>query len=115
MAPQMTTLTWAEPPSMSRNTNVKVLEPASSNRVVAEPRIIVQTTSEVDLLDDGESIARKLLKEILIQGNTFTQLGLLIHFPLSATPYSVPPGETLFPNPSKKPRISLPTTPFRLD
>lgn len=28
-------------------------EPALSHRAVAEPRIIVQTTSEVDLLDDG--------------------------------------------------------------
>ncbi|KAL7243488.1 hypothetical protein ACSBR1_015810 [Camellia fascicularis] len=28
---------------------------------------------------DGRSMARKWLKEILIQGNTFTQLGLLIY------------------------------------
>lgn len=28
-------------------------EQASSHRTVTEPRIIVQTTSEVDLLDDG--------------------------------------------------------------
>ncbi|KAL7233559.1 hypothetical protein ACSBR1_017222 [Camellia fascicularis] len=63
----MTTPTWAEPPSASRNREVKVLEPTSSNRAVTEPRIIVQTTSEFDLLDDGESMARKLLKEILIQ------------------------------------------------
>lgn len=28
-------------------------EPASSHRTVTESRIIVQTTSEVDLLDDG--------------------------------------------------------------
>ncbi|CAL5331409.1 unnamed protein product [Camellia sinensis] len=86
MMPQMTTPTWVEPPSVSKNTEVKVLEPASSNDAIAKPRIILQTTSEVDLLDDGESMARKLLKEILIQGNTSTQLGLLIHFPLSATP-----------------------------
>ncbi|XP_028100507.1 uncharacterized protein LOC114299868 isoform X2 [Camellia sinensis] len=59
MMPQMTTPT---------NTEVKVLEPASSNDAIAKPRIILQTTSEVDLLDDGESMARKLLKEILIQG-----------------------------------------------
>ncbi|KAJ9187438.1 hypothetical protein P3X46_002893 [Hevea brasiliensis] len=36
-----------------RNTEVKVTEPTSSHRTVTEPRIIVQTTSEVDLLDDG--------------------------------------------------------------
>ena len=28
-------------------------EPASSHRTVTESRIVVQTTSEVDLLDDG--------------------------------------------------------------
>ncbi|CAL5381497.1 unnamed protein product [Camellia sinensis] len=67
MMPQMTTPTWVEPPSVSKNTEVKVLEPASSNDAIAKPRIILQTTSEVDLLDDGESMARKLLKEILIQ------------------------------------------------
>ena len=42
---------------MCRSTEVRVLEPAAavaaSHRTVAEPRIIVQTTSEVDLLDDG--------------------------------------------------------------
>jgi len=32
---------------------VRVLEQASSHRTVTEPKIIVQTTSEVDLLDDG--------------------------------------------------------------
>ncbi|XAR55906.1 hypothetical protein NMG60_11036142 [Bertholletia excelsa] len=37
----------------SRNMEVMVSEPASSHRTVTEPRIIVQTTSEVDLLDDG--------------------------------------------------------------
>ncbi|KAE8719419.1 putative WRKY transcription factor 3 [Hibiscus syriacus] len=31
----------------------QVKDPASSHRTVTEPRIIVQTTSEVDLLDDG--------------------------------------------------------------
>nr|QFU85202.1 WRKY17 [Diospyros kaki] len=36
----------------SRNTVVSVSQPASHN-AVTEPRIIVQTTSEVDLLDDG--------------------------------------------------------------
>ncbi|CAA7045526.1 unnamed protein product [Microthlaspi erraticum] len=39
-----------------RSTEVRVTEPAAaaaSHRTVTEPRIIVQTTSEVDLLDDG--------------------------------------------------------------
>lgn len=30
-----------------------MIEQAASHRTVTEPRIIVQTTSEVDLLDDG--------------------------------------------------------------
>ncbi|KAK2973432.1 hypothetical protein RJ640_007933 [Escallonia rubra] len=38
---------------MITNTEVRVFEPAASHRTVTEPRIIVQTTSEVDLLDDG--------------------------------------------------------------
>ncbi|CAN8266654.1 unnamed protein product [Cochlearia groenlandica] len=43
-----------EPGSKRRNTEVRVSEPApSSHRTVTEPRIIVQTKSEVDLLDDG--------------------------------------------------------------
>uniref|UniRef100_A0A5B7AE91 Putative DNA binding protein WRKY2 n=1 Tax=Davidia involucrata TaxID=16924 RepID=A0A5B7AE91_DAVIN len=42
-----------EPDPKRRNTEVRVSEPASSHRTVTEPRIIVQTTSEVDLLDDG--------------------------------------------------------------
>ncbi|KAJ0248016.1 WRKY domain-containing protein [Hirschfeldia incana] len=46
-----------EPDAKRRSTEVRVLEPAASvaasHRAVAEPRIIVQTTSEVDLLDDG--------------------------------------------------------------
>ncbi|CAA7039655.1 unnamed protein product [Microthlaspi erraticum] len=43
-----------EPDPKRRNTEVRVTEPASSShRTVTEPRIIVQTTSEVDLLDDG--------------------------------------------------------------
>ncbi|XP_047155128.1 probable WRKY transcription factor 3 [Vigna umbellata] len=36
-----------------RKTEATNLDPASSHRTVTEPRIIVQTTSEVDLLDDG--------------------------------------------------------------
>lgn len=42
-----------EPEAKRRNTEVRVLEPASSQRTLTEPKIIVQTTSEVDLLDDG--------------------------------------------------------------
>ncbi|XP_002512134.3 probable WRKY transcription factor 3 [Ricinus communis] len=42
-----------EPEAKRRNTEVRVTEPVSSHRTVTEPRIIVQTTSEVDLLDDG--------------------------------------------------------------
>ncbi|PQM35278.1 putative WRKY transcription factor 3 [Prunus yedoensis var. nudiflora] len=41
-----------QPDPKRRNTEVRS-EPASSHRTVTEPRIIVQTTSEVDLLDDG--------------------------------------------------------------
>ncbi|RDX83225.1 putative WRKY transcription factor 3, partial [Mucuna pruriens] len=39
--------------SKRRKTEVVHTDPASSHRTVTEPRIIVQTTSEVDLLDDG--------------------------------------------------------------
>ncbi|XP_010554301.1 PREDICTED: probable WRKY transcription factor 4 [Tarenaya hassleriana] len=43
-----------EPDPKRRNsTEVRVSEPAASHRTVTEPRIIVQTTSEFDLLDDG--------------------------------------------------------------
>ncbi|KAF8389773.1 hypothetical protein HHK36_024292 [Tetracentron sinense] len=42
-----------EPDPKKRNIEVRVSETASSHRTVTEPRIIVQTTSEVDLLDDG--------------------------------------------------------------
>ncbi|KAJ7943403.1 WRKY transcription factor [Quillaja saponaria] len=42
-----------EPHPKRRNPEGKVPEPASSHRTVTEPRIVVQTTSEVDLLDDG--------------------------------------------------------------
>ncbi|KAK9107426.1 hypothetical protein Syun_023437 [Stephania yunnanensis] len=42
-----------EPDPKRRNTEVRVSEAVSSHKAVTEPRIIVQTTSEVDLLDDG--------------------------------------------------------------
>ncbi|XP_031100573.1 probable WRKY transcription factor 4 isoform X1 [Ipomoea triloba] len=39
--------------SKRRAIEMQVPDPATSHRTVTEPRIIVQTTSEVDLLDDG--------------------------------------------------------------
>ncbi|OVA08821.1 DNA-binding WRKY [Macleaya cordata] len=42
-----------EPDPKRPNTGIRVSEPSASHRTVTEPRIIVQTTSEVDLLDDG--------------------------------------------------------------
>ncbi|KAG2261578.1 hypothetical protein Bca4012_013708 [Brassica carinata] len=46
--------TSVEPDPKRRNMEVRVTEPVTSTqRTVTEPRIIVQTTSEVDLLDDG--------------------------------------------------------------
>ncbi|KAH7665270.1 WRKY domain-containing protein [Dioscorea alata] len=45
--------TDCEPNAKRMNVDGKVIESNSSHRTVTEPRIIVQTTSEVDLLDDG--------------------------------------------------------------
>ncbi|XP_058080321.1 probable WRKY transcription factor 3 [Magnolia sinica] len=42
-----------EPDPKRRNVDMGVTESVNSHRAVTEPRIIVQTTSEVDLLDDG--------------------------------------------------------------
>ncbi|XVF03268.1 hypothetical protein REPUB_Repub04eG0246700 [Reevesia pubescens] len=42
-----------EPDPKRQSTEIRVSEPASSHKTLTEPRIIVQTTSEVDLLDDG--------------------------------------------------------------
>ncbi|GKA52062.1 probable WRKY transcription factor 4 [Tanacetum coccineum] len=42
-----------EPQAKRRNTEIRGSDPVSSHRTVTEPRIIVQTTSEIDLLDDG--------------------------------------------------------------
>ncbi|XP_010527942.1 PREDICTED: probable WRKY transcription factor 4 [Tarenaya hassleriana] len=42
-----------EPDPKRRSTEIRVSEHAASHRTVTEPRIIVQTNSEVDLLDDG--------------------------------------------------------------
>ncbi|KAM5559280.1 hypothetical protein ABKV19_020765 [Rosa sericea] len=41
------------------------LEPASSHRTVTEPRIILQTTGEVDLLDDGRDRVKYTREQIL--------------------------------------------------
>lgn len=45
--------TYCEPNAKRMNVDGKVIESNSTHRTVTEPRIIVQTTSEVDLLDDG--------------------------------------------------------------
>nr|QWQ79525.1 WRKY transcription factor protein 7 [Zanthoxylum armatum] len=42
-----------EPDAKRRSTEIRVSGATASHRTVTEPRIIVQTTSEVDLLDDG--------------------------------------------------------------
>ncbi|KAK1305581.1 putative WRKY transcription factor 4 [Acorus calamus] len=42
-----------KPDPKRRNIETRITDPALSQRAVTEPRIIVQTTSEVDLLDDG--------------------------------------------------------------
>ncbi|XP_038893277.1 probable WRKY transcription factor 4 [Benincasa hispida] len=42
-----------KPNAKRQNTEVRISEPVSSHRTLTESRIIVQTTSEVDLLDDG--------------------------------------------------------------
>ncbi|KAE8734588.1 putative WRKY transcription factor 3 [Hibiscus syriacus] len=42
-----------EPDSKRQNSEIRVSDPSSSHRTVTEPRIILQTRSEVDLLDDG--------------------------------------------------------------
>ncbi|XP_057486401.1 probable WRKY transcription factor 4 [Actinidia eriantha] len=58
-----------EPEAKRRNTEVRVSGPASSNRGVTEPRIIVQTTSEVDLLFDGYRWRKYGQK--LVKGNSY--------------------------------------------
>ncbi|KAL0926827.1 hypothetical protein M5K25_003078 [Dendrobium thyrsiflorum] len=53
-----------EPEHKRRNLETRVIE-SSSHRTVTEPRIILQTTSEVDLLDDGyrwRKYGQKLVK-----------------------------------------------------
>jgi hypothetical protein len=62
---------------MCRSTEVRVTEPASSHRTVTEPRIIVQTTSEVDLLDDGYRW-RKYGQKV-VKGNPYPRWFSLLH------------------------------------
>ncbi|XP_054809613.1 probable WRKY transcription factor 4 [Prosopis cineraria] len=56
-------------PKRRRNTEAMVHEAVSSHRTAMEPRIIVQTTSEVDLLDDGYRW-RKYGQKV-VKGNPF--------------------------------------------
>ncbi|MCI20306.1 putative WRKY transcription factor 3-like, partial [Trifolium medium] len=42
-----------EPDLKRRNTEVRLLDPSFSHGTVSKPKIIVQTTSDVDLLEDG--------------------------------------------------------------
>ncbi|KAI9387389.1 hypothetical protein POPTR_010G163000v4 [Populus trichocarpa] len=66
-----------EPDPKRRSTEVRVTEPASSHRTVTEPRIIVQTTSEVDLLDDGYRW-RKYGQKV-VKGNPYPRWFSLLH------------------------------------
>ncbi|XP_047164248.1 probable WRKY transcription factor 4 isoform X2 [Vigna umbellata] len=61
-----------EPDPKRRNTEGRLQDPASLHRTVAEPRIIVQTTSEVDLLDDGYRW-RKYGQKV-VKGNPYPRL-----------------------------------------
>ncbi|KAJ6731680.1 WRKY TRANSCRIPTION FACTOR 58-RELATED [Salix purpurea] len=61
-----------EPNPKRRATEVRATETASSHRTVTEPRIIVQTTSEVDLLDDGYRW-RKYGQKV-VKGNPYPRL-----------------------------------------
>ncbi|CAA2975776.1 probable WRKY transcription factor 3 [Olea europaea subsp. europaea] len=63
-----------EPQSKRRNIEVQTSEQATNHRTVTEPRIIVQTLSEVDLLDDGYRW-RKYGQKV-VKGNPFPRSGL---------------------------------------
>lgn len=54
--------------------------PASGNRTVREPRIVVQTTSEIDILDDGYRW-RKYGQKV-VKGNPNPRYKLCFHFPV---------------------------------
>ncbi|KAJ6312162.1 hypothetical protein OIU77_013837 [Salix suchowensis] len=66
-----------EPDPKRRTTEVRATETASSHRTVTEPRIIVQTTSEVDLLDDGYRW-RKYGQKV-VKGNPYPRWFSLLH------------------------------------
>ncbi|KAK1357614.1 hypothetical protein POM88_050870 [Heracleum sosnowskyi] len=61
-----------EPEAKSRPTEVRVVESAASHRTVTEPRIVVQTTSEADLLDDGFRWRKYGQKVVKGNPNTFS-------------------------------------------
>ncbi|KAJ6726679.1 WRKY TRANSCRIPTION FACTOR PROTEIN 1-RELATED [Salix purpurea] len=65
-----------EPGPKRRTTEVRVTEPASSHKTVTESRIVVQTTSEVDLLDDGYRW-RKYGQKV-VKGNHYPRHRLLV-------------------------------------
>ncbi|KAJ6768360.1 WRKY TRANSCRIPTION FACTOR 58-RELATED [Salix koriyanagi] len=65
-----------EPGPKRRTTEVRVKEPASSHKTVTESRIVVQTTSEVDLLDDGYRW-RKYGQKV-VKGNHYPRRRLLV-------------------------------------
>ncbi|KAJ6318017.1 hypothetical protein OIU76_013544 [Salix suchowensis] len=65
-----------EPGPKRRTTEVRVTEPASSHKTVTESRIVVQTTSEVDLLDDGYRW-RKYGQKV-VKGNHYPRRRLLV-------------------------------------
>lgn len=60
---------------------------AVSNKVVPKPKTVVQTRSEVDLLDDGfklRNYGRKVIRGMLIQGDLYI-LGYLFGLLTSGT------------------------------
>ena len=82
--------------AMCRTTEVRATETASSHRTVTEPRIIVQTTSEVDLLDDGYRW-RKYGQKV-VKGNPYPRWFSLLHrlwFVLDMTPKNSIFGHTI--------------------
>uniref|UniRef100_A0A166EBI3 WRKY domain-containing protein n=1 Tax=Daucus carota subsp. sativus TaxID=79200 RepID=A0A166EBI3_DAUCS len=66
-----------EPEAKRRPTDVRVIESAASHRTVTEPRIVVQTTSEVDLLDDG--FRWRKYGQKVVKGNPYPRFGYIIN------------------------------------
>jgi hypothetical protein len=52
-----------------RNTEVRLLDPSFSQGIVSKPKIIVQTTTDVDLLEDGYRW-RKYVQKV-VKGNPY--------------------------------------------